>query len=71
MKNKKIPRPDVPILHVNKDVSLEEQITQRAHELWQQRGRGDGNDLGDWLQAEREVNAWHQQLSQGARLPRR
>jgi len=48
-------------LHVDETVSLEEQIAQRAHELWHQRGRQHGSDLADWYQAEREVNEWHQQ----------
>jgi len=48
------------VLQVNENVSLEEQIAQRAHELWLQRGRKHGSDLTDWLQAEREVNEWHQ-----------
>jgi Protein of unknown function (DUF2934) len=45
---------------LNKNVSLEEQIAQRAHELWQQRGGENGHDLTDWFQAEREINEWHQ-----------
>jgi hypothetical protein len=49
-----------PVLDVNENVSLEEQIAQRAHELWQQRGGEHGNDLTDWFQAEREINEWHQ-----------
>ena len=28
-------------------------ISQKAYELWQQRGRQDGNALQDWLEAER------------------
>ncbi len=50
-----------PPLRVDEKVSLEEQIAQRAHELWHQRGREHGGDLTDWFQAEREVNKWHQQ----------
>jgi hypothetical protein len=49
-----------PVLHVNEKVSLEEQIAQRAQELWYQRSRQHGNDLTDWLHAEREINEWHQ-----------
>jgi hypothetical protein len=48
------------VLNVNENISLEEQIAQRAHELWQQRGREHGNDLTDWLRAEREVKEWHE-----------
>jgi len=32
-------------------------IQQRAYELWQQRGGGDGSADQDWLQAEAEVNS--------------
>lgn len=32
-----------------------EQISRRAYELYEQRGRKDGYDLEDWLQAESEV----------------
>jgi hypothetical protein len=34
---------------------LQEQIRRRAHELYEQRGRNDGHELDDWLQAESEV----------------
>ncbi|HEU0006508.1 MAG TPA: DUF2934 domain-containing protein [Terriglobia bacterium] len=30
-------------------------ISRRAYELWEQRGRQDGNALQDWLEAERMV----------------
>ena len=36
-------------------IPIEQQIQQRAHELYEQRGRTDGHDLEDWLQAEREI----------------
>lgn len=32
-------------------------IQQRAYELWQQRGGGDGSADQDWLRAEAEVNS--------------
>ena len=60
MKTKTPHQAAAPVLQVNESVSLEEQIARRAHELWQQRGREHGSDLTDWLQAEREVNEWHQ-----------
>ncbi len=59
-----------PLFHVNENVSIEEQVAQRAHELWQQRGRAHGSDLTDWLQAEREVNEWHQKRLE-AKTPHR
>ena len=34
---------------------VQEQIRRRAHELYEERGRGAGRDLEDWLQAESEV----------------
>jgi hypothetical protein len=33
-----------PVFEVHENVSLEEQIAQRAHELWQQRGGEHGSD---------------------------
>ena len=39
------------VLHVNENLSLEEQVAERAHELWQQRNGEHGNDLADWFQA--------------------
>jgi len=35
----------------------QEQIRRRAFEIYEQRGREDGHDLEDWLQAESEVMA--------------
>ncbi len=36
-------------------IELQEQIRRRAYELYEQRGRNDGHELEDWLQAESEV----------------
>ena len=36
-------------------IPLEGQIKQRAYELYERRGWGDGHELEDWLQAEREI----------------
>jgi hypothetical protein len=36
-------------------IPIEQQIQQRAYELYEQRGRTDGRDLDDWLQAERRI----------------
>jgi hypothetical protein len=36
---------------------MEETIRARAYELYEQRGRIDGHDLQDWLQAEAEAGA--------------
>lgn len=61
MKNKNNHKHHAPALHVDESVSLEEQIAKRAHELWEQRDREHGNDLSDWLRAEREIKEWHEQ----------
>jgi hypothetical protein len=34
---------------------LREQIRRRAHQLYEQRGRDEGHELHDWLQAESEL----------------
>ena len=36
-------------------VDLQEQVRRRAFELYEQRGKEDGHELDDWLQAESEV----------------
>ena len=36
-------------------VDTQEQVRRRAFELYEQRGREDGHDLEDWLQAEAEL----------------
>ena len=35
---------------------LQEQIRRRAHELYEQRGRDEGRELDDWLEAESELS---------------
>jgi hypothetical protein len=36
-------------------IPIEQQIQQRAYELYERRGRTGGHDLDDWLQAEYEI----------------
>ena len=36
--------------------NCEEEIRRRAYELYEARGRGDGHDLEDWLEAEAEIS---------------
>ena len=36
-------------------IPMEQQIQQRANELYEQRGRTAGHDLDDWLKAEYEI----------------
>lgn len=37
------------------DPKVYEAIRQRAYELYCNRGRAEGNDMQDWLQAEKEI----------------
>jgi Protein of unknown function (DUF2934) len=37
--------------------TLEQDIRLRAYELFEQRGRGHGHDVDDWLQAEKELTS--------------
>jgi hypothetical protein len=39
----------------NPSVATEEQIRNRAYEIYVKRGCEDGHDISDWLTAEREV----------------
>ena len=45
---------------ISDDLSEEqmEKIRQRAYELYEARGREEGHDIDDWLQAEAEVEAF-------------
>ena len=46
----------VPTLAVMKSAAeVEEQIRCRAYQLYEQRGREEGNELDDWIRAESEV----------------
>jgi hypothetical protein len=36
-------------------LDLQEQVRRRAFELYEQRGREEGHELDDWLQAESEI----------------
>ena len=36
-------------------IPIEQQIQQRAYELYEQRGKAEGHELDDWLQAECEI----------------
>jgi hypothetical protein len=38
-------------------LELQEQVRGRAYELYEQRGREEGHELDDWLQAESEIES--------------
>jgi hypothetical protein len=41
----------------NGQIDLRELISRRAYEIYEERGRCDGDDLNDWLRAEAEVKS--------------
>lgn len=43
------------ILATKSPFDIQEEVRRRAFELYEQRGREDGHDLDDWLQAESEL----------------
>jgi hypothetical protein len=49
------PTPQKTISLPTESMSGQEQIRRRAYELYEQRGREDGHELSDWVQAESEV----------------
>jgi len=44
-----------PSKAVSEPEQLEDQIRERAYELYESRDREDGHDLEDWLRAEEEI----------------
>lgn len=44
-----------PTSKIPDPIALEEQIRLRAYALYEARGREDGHELDDWLQAEAEI----------------
>ena len=48
----------------NLENSIEDRIRKRAYELHPERGGPPGQDLDDWLQAEREIKAEMNQASE-------
>ncbi|MFL6303021.1 MAG: DUF2934 domain-containing protein [Candidatus Sulfotelmatobacter sp.] len=54
------PRTKIPAVAPNDagaaaQLQMQERIRVRAYELYEQRGKVEGHDLEDWLQAEEEV----------------
>jgi hypothetical protein len=52
--NPQVPTSPAETQATKSPVDLEEQVHRRAFELNEQRGRENGHDLEDWLQAESE-----------------
>ena len=51
----KDPTKKPPATIISDSQELENQIRQRAYELYEARGGEDGHDLEDWLRAEEEI----------------
>jgi outer membrane protein TolC len=51
-----------PAIQISKADWAHERIARRAYELYEQRGRQEGRDLEDWLNAERQLVAAESQL---------
>jgi hypothetical protein len=49
------PNPAISLGSNQTDAEIEEQIRERAYELYQRRGGEDRNATDDWLRAEEEV----------------
>jgi hypothetical protein len=49
------PKPSKTPQTVQPPEQIQERIRQRAHEIYEARGREDGQDLDDWLVAESEL----------------
>jgi hypothetical protein len=54
MKSRSISDPTPREANLNSP-QLEEQIRRRAYELYEQRGKDEGHEVDDWLQAEAEM----------------
>ena len=50
----------------NSRTDIEERIRRRAYEIYEHRGRIDGLDLYDWLQAETEIMGANQRRKRKA-----
>jgi hypothetical protein len=49
------PTPPIPVRPNQSDAKIEEEIRQRAYQLYQERGGAEGDPNDDWLQAKKEV----------------
>lgn len=45
---------------MKRNKAMHDEIARVAHELYEKRGRDHGNDLGDWLEAEKIVTDKHE-----------
>jgi hypothetical protein len=51
------PLPATPTVKLKQTSITENDLRLRAYEIYLKRGPNSGNEIGDWLQAERELKA--------------
>src|SRR5271165_4201387 len=51
-------------MNMNHSIS-HKNIARRAHQIWEETGRRDGNETAHWLQAERELRAQRGKTGEG------
>jgi hypothetical protein len=51
------PLPAIPKIKLKQPTITENDLRLRAYEIYLKRGSNPGDELGDWLQAERELKA--------------
>ena len=61
--NKKLSTIGRTAAETNAEALSEEQIRIRAYELYEARGRGDGHDVEDWLEAEAEITGRSERIA--------
>jgi hypothetical protein len=54
-KQQRPPLPSIEKIETKQRVITEDEVRRRAHELYLTRGTKPGDELSDWLQAEREL----------------
>jgi hypothetical protein len=51
------PLPAIQKVKLKQPTITEDDVRRRAHEIYLRRGTNPGDEVGDWLQAERELQA--------------
>jgi len=54
---KRTPLPATQKVELKHPTITEDEVRRRAHEIYLKRGATPGDEVGDWLQAERELQA--------------
>jgi hypothetical protein len=70
MAKRTVTRGSLKTLTPEEENRTRQRIAERAYELFQARGRVDGYDIDDWLQAERQIQAGQPKVRATARAGR-